>query len=199
MTQVRARRLPAAQRREVIVEAATPLVRRQGRAVTTGQIAAAAGVSEGTLFHVFPDKDAIIDAVVDRELRPDAVLAELRALDAGLPLAQRVAAVVEVLRRRLGSVFELVTSVGLHRPPRGDAGREEANRAVLGVVAEVLTPGSQELRYRPTEAARLIRLVTFAATHPVITEHAPLSTEEIVDLLTYGILRADPSPGAKPC
>ena len=109
--------MPADERRATIVAAATPLVRRYGRGVTTSQIAAAAEVSEGTLFHVFPDKDAIIDAVVEVELRTDHVLAELEAVDADADLRTRVVTIVEVLRRRLGSVFELMTAVGMTRPP----------------------------------------------------------------------------------
>ena len=116
----RARRLPPDERRATIVAAATPLVRRFGRAVTTSQIAAAAAVSEGTLFHVFADKDAIIDAVVETELRTDAVLAELSAVDPDASFRARLVCIVEVLRRRLGSVFELMTAVG-HDPPARSA------------------------------------------------------------------------------
>jgi AcrR family transcriptional regulator len=189
--------LPPALRREAIVEAAAPLVRRHGRAVTTGQIAAAAGVSEGTLFHVFADKAAIIDAVVVHEMRTDAVVVELNAVDPSLELPARIAAVVEVLRRRLGSVFELMTAVGLHRPPESARGPHatEAHAVLLRVVAEQLRPDASALTYSPEETARLIRLFTFAATHPAITDNQPLSTERIAAVLTCGVLRREGDNG----
>ncbi len=149
----RARRLPPAERRAAIVAAAVPLVRRHGRAVTTGQIAEAAGVSEGTLFHVFPDKAAIVDAVIEAELCTDGVLAELRAIDARAPLQVTVVEVVEVLRRRLGSVFELMTAVGLHRPPE-PAGQHQRHRELLAVVADKLRPARPGAALHPRGVSR---------------------------------------------
>jgi len=43
-------------RRASIIAATLPVLRMRGREVTMSQIALAAGVSEGTLFRVFPDK-----------------------------------------------------------------------------------------------------------------------------------------------
>jgi AcrR family transcriptional regulator len=194
----RARRLPPAERRAAIVAAAVPLVRLHGRAVTTGQIAEAARVSEGTLFHVFPDKAAIVDAVVEAELCTDGVLAELQAIEPGAALRPMVVEVVEVLSRRLDSVFELMTAVGLHRPPE-PAGHHQRHRELLAVVAEKLRPRAEELRFTPEESADLIRLLTFAASHPVITDHRPHPAEQIADVLLDGIAARPAHPGADPC
>jgi AcrR family transcriptional regulator len=194
----RARRLPPVERRATIVAAATPLVRRYGRGVTTSQIAAAAEVSEGTLFHVFTDKDAIIEAVVEVELRTDQVLAELEAVDPDGDLRARVVAIVEVLRRRLGSVFELMTAVGMTRPPGPSPHRSTTHAALLSVIAAKLDQPGDRLRYSPEETATLIRLLTFAATHPAISDNQPLAAERIADVLLHGItdLTAGPTGGA---
>jgi AcrR family transcriptional regulator len=192
--------MPADERRATIVAAATPLVRRYGRAVTTSQIAAAAEVSEGTLFHVFPDKDAIIDAVVEVELRTDHVLAELEAVDAEADLRTRVVAIVEVLRRRLGSVFELMTAVGMTRPPGAPPHRSTTHAALLTVIAAKLDQPGDRLRYSPEETATLIRLLTFAATHPAISDNQPLAAERIADVLLYGVADLTPgTTGGAPC
>lgn len=191
--------MPAAERRGTIVAAATPLVRQYGRAVTTSQIAAAAHVSEGTLFHVFEDKDAIIDAVIEVELSTDAVVAELRALDRSVELRVLVVSIVEVLRRRLGSIFELMTAVGMRRPPfpPGDPRHRAAHAALLTAVSEALGAREGQLRYPVEEAATLVRLLTFAATHPAISDGRPMSSEQIADVLLYGVAGPEARRGAE--
>ena len=48
----------------MIVAAALPLVAEYGAAVTTSQIARAAGIGEATIFRAFKDKDEVLDACV---------------------------------------------------------------------------------------------------------------------------------------
>jgi AcrR family transcriptional regulator len=68
-------------RREVILERAADLFAKQGVAATTvREIAEAVGILSGSLYHHFPSKDAIVDAIVstfmeDLVRRYDAVLA----------------------------------------------------------------------------------------------------------------------------
>ena len=47
-------------RRQMIVRAVLPLVVEHGAAVTTSQIARAAGICEGTVFRAFKDKDELL-------------------------------------------------------------------------------------------------------------------------------------------
>jgi AcrR family transcriptional regulator len=50
-------------RKTQIIKAATTLFLEEGVGVSTASIARAAGVSNGTLFNVFPTKQALIDAI----------------------------------------------------------------------------------------------------------------------------------------
>src|SRR5947207_2374501 len=73
----RATPLAPAARRAAIVEATLPLLRAHGLSITTRQIAEAAGVAEGTIFGVFPDKDALLQAVMEAAFDPEPVRAQL--------------------------------------------------------------------------------------------------------------------------
>jgi AcrR family transcriptional regulator len=70
----------AVDRRDVILERAADLFAKQGVAATTvREIAEAVGILSGSLYHHFPSKDAIVDAIVssfmeDLVTRYDAVL-----------------------------------------------------------------------------------------------------------------------------
>jgi AcrR family transcriptional regulator len=88
--QARARATVAA-----IVEAAARILAESGpRAVTTNRIAARAGVSIGSLYQYFPNRSAVLRALIERELAK-AEAARPAAIDDGtLPLASRVRAVV---------------------------------------------------------------------------------------------------------
>src|SRR3954447_9716255 len=94
----RAAPLPPQERRAAIIEATVPLLLRHGPAVTTRQIAEAAGIAEGTIFRVFPDKDAVIQAALDSAFDPATIEAAISAIDAGLPLERRLVAAVEILQ-----------------------------------------------------------------------------------------------------
>jgi AcrR family transcriptional regulator len=190
----RAAPLPPEQRRATIVDAALPLVRAHGRDVTTRQIAQAAGIAEGTIFRVFADKDALLDAVVARAFDSAEFAVELRRIDLGQPLRDRVRAAVVVQRRRLEDLFQLMFALRLGAPPwkRPDGRKPPHHRLhnqpdVFEAMVAVFAAEADELTVSAPEGARRMRLVTFAATHPMITDHHPLSTDEIVDLLLYGI------------
>jgi AcrR family transcriptional regulator len=59
-------------RRDYILKAAADVFAKQGfRNATIKQVAKAAGVADGTIYNVFANKDALLNALLDR-LRPEA-------------------------------------------------------------------------------------------------------------------------------
>jgi Transcriptional regulator len=196
----RAGRMPPDERRAAIVAATLPLVLRHGAAVSTRQIAEAAAVAEGTIFRVFPDKDALIRAVTAAAFDPGHVLCELADVDRGLPLRERLVAGVEILQRRLTGVFGLLDALGLHEPPgrrhaAGESGPcsqaspSTMNDALRAAIADLVGPDHDQLRVVPLELAHVLRLLVFSGTHPRITDGRPLAAEQIVAILLDGLRR----------
>src|SRR3954471_22378307 len=109
----RAAALPPEERRARIVAATLPLLLAHGSAVTTRQIAEAAGIAEGTIFRAFPDKESLFAAVIESATDTSSVDAALDAIDAGLPLETRLVAVVDILRRRVTELLQLRTAIGM--------------------------------------------------------------------------------------
>ena len=85
----RRRRVPALapeERRQALIAATIPLLHEHGLEVSTRQIAAAAGVAEGTIFGVFESKNSLVVCSVIQALDPQVTLDALDAIDRSLPL-----------------------------------------------------------------------------------------------------------------
>jgi AcrR family transcriptional regulator len=191
----RARPMPPAERRAALAAATLPLLLAHGTAVTTRQIAEASGVAEGTLFRVFPDKEALICATIEAALDPRSLYEDLAAVDTTAPLRARLLAVTTILQGRLVSVIGLMMAIGMHGPPGDAEARRESNQQTIATIARLLEPDRRQLRLPPAEVARLLRLLTFSGSHPSITDGHPLTAHEIVSLVLDGVLvRQRPRP-----
>jgi AcrR family transcriptional regulator len=197
-TSKRARPLPPAERRAALIAATLPLVVQYGSKVTTRQIAEAAGVAEGTIFRVFPDKDALVQAAVAAALDPLPLLAELGGVDTTLPLPERTVEVVRIVQRRLTDVFNLFFALRMFGPAHSPEKHRAVNDRIVTAVAAVLEPDRDQFRYPVPEVARLIRLLTFSGTHPTISDGHPLTAEQIAAVVLDGVRRTD-HPGGSPC
>jgi AcrR family transcriptional regulator len=184
----RAAPLPPEARRASIIAATLPLLRRHGAGVTTAQIALAAGIAEGTLFRVFPDKETLISAAISHAFDPAPVERELAGIDAGLGLRDQLIAAVEILQRRVEGIWQLMAMLGMTGPPaKGDRPPGPALDQALRYIAAMFEAHRGELRCDPAQAARLLRIMTFAGTHPRIVEGIPLTAAEIVAVVLDGI------------
>jgi AcrR family transcriptional regulator len=188
--------LPPAERRAALVSATLELIREHGTEVSTRQIAAAAGVAEGTIFRVFPDKDSLVRASIDAALDPASTTTELERIDLDAALDEKLLAVTRISQRWVTSVISLM--MALHRgnsdgqtpPPRSATSSD----VITPIVVRLVEPHRKQLRVEPSELAKLLRLMVFSSSHPIISAGNPLTAEQIVDLLLDGVRLRDSTP-----
>jgi AcrR family transcriptional regulator len=121
------RRMATDARREQLLNAGVELLRhRRHEEVSIEEIAQAAGVSRGLLYHYFPTKKAFIVAALERgqeqlaqQLRPDPGLAPVPRLDAGLDAflgsVEEHAAAYTAIFKRGGSDSEVASTISRGR------------------------------------------------------------------------------------
>jgi AcrR family transcriptional regulator len=123
--------------------------------VKNADIAAAAGVAEGTVFRVFADKDELLLAALDAVLDPEPLERALAAIDPSLTFEARLVAATEVIQRRVVDVSSVVS----HLSPR----LQQHSRRPLRVSDELTALQAaepQRLRIAPADAARMLRAMT---------------------------------------
>ncbi len=178
-------------RRAQILDAAIPVLITTGAETTTRQIAEAAGIAEGTVFRVFEDKQALVDAAVVRVMDEQVVVAKLEQIDQGLALEAKVARVVEVLRRHVQSVMRLVAALGPrdHARHEGHAGGKGPLVEVTGVVTRLLSTHRDELRVDAETAVDYLRILVFGTSMPFIRAGREVTAAELTDFILRGISR----------
>ncbi len=194
------------ERRKMIVQTALPLVAEHGTAVTTGQIARAAGIGEATIFRVFADKDELLDACVAEALRPDHILSEIEAVPLDQPLPDRLAeaaAAMEAYLARMGMVIGALHATG--RAGRGAHGGGPAADAELDrgtamdrtrdALAELFEPERDRLRVPAEHLASLFMGLMFTRSRPPTGQAADApSLEQYLDVFLHGALKEEGTP-----
>lgn len=171
------------ERRTSIIDAVLPLLMEHGRAVTTRQIADAAGIAEGTVFRAFGDKETLIEAAVERYLDPAPLQAAILAIDPTLSLEQKIHELLFHLRARMTGVMGIMNAVGMVGQPMTRSSRD----GYYHLVEDVLRPDLDQLRVGPERAAQFMRLISFASAIPQFNEGHEISTAELAAFITNGI------------
>jgi AcrR family transcriptional regulator len=197
----RRRRVPAMapdERRAALVAATLPLLREHGQSVSTRQIAQAAGVAEGTIFGVFPDKPSLIRAALTSAFDPKPVVRALGEIDPAIDIRPRLRAVVDLVGRRMAENMPLMAV--LHQSPTNPSRPAdyeflaESRNCMVAAMIAVIEPDRARLRRSPAAVAQLLLMLIMATVRGAFGETDTIDSDEIVGLLLDGLLkRSDPT------
>ncbi|MCU1550984.1 MAG: TetR/AcrR family transcriptional regulator [Glaciihabitans sp.] len=171
------------ERRASIIDAVIPMLVEHGRAVTTRQIADAAGIAEGTIFRAFGDKESLFAAAVDKFFDPEPLRNSLRSIDPSLSLEQKLSDILFHLRSRFVGIFGIMNALGMSERPPARSERQE----YVEIIATVLAPNIDELNLPPERIAHFIRMVAFSTAIPRMNEGSEFSTAELASLIRLGV------------
>lgn len=175
-----------------VLEAAAQVFAERGYAATTNEIAARAGVSIGSLYQYFADKDALLVALAERHLAE--AMAQLQAVLADAPtdrerLIERVIEAVVDLNRP--SALHTVLYQAAPRTPELVAVLDRLRDDLAAAVAALLVLDGVEPQVAQRRGHALVVAVDAAVHEHVLAAHDPdderARIEDVVTLTTATI------------
>ncbi|WP_342384320.1 TetR/AcrR family transcriptional regulator [Agrococcus sp. KRD186] len=184
-------RLSVDDRRAQIIEAVTPAVLEHGAAITSRQLADAAGVAEGTLFKAFGDKESLLAALAEHHMTDDDAIVEFLSDS----LEALVETLIAVLVERMRFMFQLVVALGPIAQRVAEEHREVFEASKVWIAAR-FEPFEPQLRVSPLVAAEMLRTLAWSAASGW-GENSPVSSvDDIIQVLLHGIVHVEPAPSA---
>lgn len=201
------RRAPAmsqAQRRDAIVRTTLPLLVEHSGNVSTNQIAAAAGIAEGTVFRAFHDKRDLLFACMQAGMDCEEEIGRIARIEPDRPLQERLTEAIRAVSGyldRVWTVGQALQATGisredieshLHCHDEGEGskpGPPQELQRVARAVAALFERSTEPLRLDRQQAARmLLGLVFTNRMHGHGLGATMARPEELVDLFLHGVI-----------
>lgn len=181
-------------RKEQLLDVATHLFAKYGlEGTTTKDIAKAAGVSPGLLYHYYASKEELLLSVVKRFSESESFSQRLQSYFE-LPVEDGLARIVTELgegMRRNKEVFWIIMRAAAIFPTVGQTLREQRSQDRSGLVRYFETKMDQgELRPLDPQATASL-LIHVVMMNYITEEESDFKVEEFVDSLLYGIKKRD--------
>jgi AcrR family transcriptional regulator len=173
---------------DAIVEAATQILQSDGEdRLTTNRIAERAGVSIGSLYQYFADKEAIVEAIAERE-RDRIVgvvvksLSDVNREDFEKVMREVIRALIGAFaRRRRARRIVLMTMLRRWQNAPERHGTDEVARFLVNAAASANPPGGRPMT---PVAAFVVTRALMGAIRSAVLENSPfLETQEFEDEL----------------
>jgi AcrR family transcriptional regulator len=194
-TRHRAEPLAPEDRKKAIVEAVIPLLLAQGPHATTAQMADAAGIAEGTIFRVFPDKPALVHEAFRSCLDPAPTLEQIAGIEHDLPLEIKLRKAAAIIIQRSEKVHALA-AVLRSLPTSGQTDHQDTHKAVLEAnslifwaLTRVFQDDAGRLAVEPARAAAAFRGLLFAVSFPLSDPDELITADEAIEILLEGIVK----------
>jgi AcrR family transcriptional regulator len=184
-------------RRAQLIGVAIPLIAQHGGAVTTAQVALAAGVAEGTIFRLFPDKHTLLDAALTQALDPTEPLRLVRALTLEAPVRERMEKAADAIRGHFQTALPVMHGAMRH-------GQSARAAMAVGNMFLGLLGAAEDLFLEEVEAGRvqgeppkLARMLVGLCQSVVWQDffdqgHITMGTHDFVAVLLDGFLTDNP-------
>ncbi len=194
-------------RRRAIVQAVIPLLVARGGDVTTKEMARAAGIAEGTIFRVFPDKAALLMAAAQEAMNPSGGAEAFDAVMAETPdLRDRVMLVTARVQERMRLTMAVLVAVRPHLAAKfheahvkGEAQPGpppfvvQAHLDLHERLTRLFEPYAAQLAVDPPTAALALRSLVFGSARPEFGMEPTMTPDQIADVLLDGV-RTRPDP-----
>ena len=185
--------MPPEQRRAALIEATLPLLFDHGPALTTKQVAEAAGVAEGTIFRVFASLNDLVDATTREAMSSERLTRELNQLTLGDTIEDKVTATLTLLTTRFTKMRTLLMAAHAREHHAASCMRDElaARRAELDVwLTAHFKPHAADLRTTPDTFVAFLR--TIAHGHALALPPSAISVPELAHLALAGARKEHP-------
>lgn len=189
----RAKPLPPEDRRVAIVEAVIPLIMDQGANVTTSAMAEAAGIAEGTIFRVFPDKSTLLLEALKTCFDPAPALDQLARIEGDLPFEIKLRKAAAIILQRAERVHAVAGVLRTLPPPERPSHEEahrsaiEANSRIFWGLTRIFEDESDGLSVEPARATAAFRGLLHAVSFPLSDPSELVTADEAVTILLNGI------------
>ncbi len=132
----------------ILVSARELLIAEGPDAFNTNRIAREAGIGIGSLYEYFPDKQAILDQLLDEmaEREARAILERLEIRDDSPPL-ETVRIVAELLYDLYREHLDLYRALRLLIPTRAEVGSRPLEQTILRETERILAPHASEMGF----------------------------------------------------
>lgn len=179
---------------ETILEAAAQIFRTHGaKGATTNRIAERAGVSIGSLYQYFPNKEALLVALMERHIGTSIEMlgGVLRASEGTAPKERVRAAIHCVLDIHMEDpALHRVIFEKAPRPPHVHEKLGEGERLMRGALADLLAGFPRETCTDPQRSAYMVLALVESMVHRYVTaRERPMEPLAFADHLTELVMR----------